>query len=526
MTDMSGPLTAGAKAELEARYRSAVEVIGGFAYSFRIRGDGAVDFEWSTDFPALAEAAEPGHPGLPGFLGRAHPDDASSLEEHLRKLASGENDDRDLRFRAGDSSYVWLRIRARPYTEPGEDGSALVFGIAEDETDRTNARLTLENSASERERELSSLLEISYNLASTLELEPLLGIILTELKTLVDYTGASILKPDGEDLIMLDYRGPMPRDQVMGLRIPAPRSRGYQKLLTDRVPVITSDVLEETAGTTTFQRSVQQFRPFFGYAYSVLLTPLIVKDKLIGVLRLDHRERGHFTERHATLSLAIANQAAVAMETAQLYERTLRLAKLEERQRIARDLHDSVSQSLYGIKLGAQTALELQRKDPAKTADSLKYVRDLADAGLKEMRALLFELRPEAIATEGLISGLNKLTSSIKARYGISVRQELCAEPEVRLDCKEALYRIAQEALHNVVKHAHAANVCLRLDVAEASISLEILDDGRGFSPSEIPPGRMGLVSMAERAFKLGGVLDMETAPGEGTEVHAILPIN
>lgn len=503
---------------LEERYRAAAELLGGFAYGYGLR-DGKV-----TGFRVIGAPECCGPP--PRFPESVHPEDAGALEAHLAVLSAGNADERELRFVDDDCGGCrWLRMRSRPYPDAASPGSVRVFGIAEDESRGVAERRGLALHAEERERELSSLLEITHNMASTLELEPLLGLILTELKKLVDYTGAAILKPDGDDLIMLDYRGPMPRDQAMRLRIPIVRSMSYAKIISERVPVIIPDVLAENVGESNFQRSIQQFRPFFGYAYSVLLAPLIVKDRLIGILRLDHRERGHFIERHATLALAVANQAAVAMENAQLYEQAQQLAKLEERQRIARELHDSVSQSLYGIRLGAQSAIELQRKDAQKTADALLYVRDLADAGLMEMRALIYELRPEAIASEGLVSGLHKMTASIQTRYGISVRLELCEEPDIDVECKDALYRIAQEAVHNVVKHAKAKTVLIRLAVADASVSMEVCDDGKGFSPSQTAPGRLGLVSMVERAYKLGGVVDIETAPGEGTRIRTILPM-
>lgn len=514
-------------ADTAEKYRSAAEIVGGFAYALRFPQSDAALLEWCGENALYRRIGKnPGAGMFPDFLGAVHPDDAKALELHLSRLAEGIADEIELRFRLDDdSSWIWLRLRADPVASDAEDGSSAAFGMAEDETERSAKRHELEINSREHEKELSALLEISHNMASTLELEPLLSLILSELKKIVDYTGASILRPEGDELVMLEYRGPMIRDQAMRLRIPIARSHGYQKILAERVPVIISDVIQDSPGTTPFQRSVQQFRPFFGYAYSVLLTPLIVKDRLIGVLRLDHRERGHFTERHATLALAVANHAAVAVENAQLYERAQRLAKMEERQRIARELHDSVSQSLYGIRLGAQTAIELHERQPEKAAESLIYVRDLAEAGMKEMRALLYELRPEAIASEGLVSGLNKMISSIQARYGLEIRQELCAEPPISAESKDALYRIAQEALHNVVKHAKAKTVLIRLSQGEASITLEILDDGKGFAPEHVAPDRMGLLSISERAFKLGGVLDVETAPGEGTQIRVIIPL-
>jgi signal transduction histidine kinase len=224
------------------------------------------------------------------------------------------------------------------------------------------------------------------------------------------------------------------------------------------------------------------------------------------------------------LTAAVATQAAIAIENARLYEQAQEVAVLEERQRLARELHDSVSQALYGIALGAKTARALLDRDPAMVSDPLEYVLQQAAAGLAEMRALIFELRPDALQTEGLIAALEKQVESMRARHGLQVNALFCSEPKISFPAKEALYRIAQEGMHNTVKHARATVVDVKLDCSADGVTLELSDNGRGFNPNGSFPGHLGLQSMRERAVQLGGSLDVESSPGTGTRIHVRIP--
>lgn len=205
-----------------------------------------------------------------------------------------------------------------------------------------------------------------------------------------------------------------------------------------------------------------------------------------------------------------------------LYEQAQELAALQERQRLARELHDSVSQALYGISLGAHTAREaLESNESDQTLASLEYVITLAEAGLAEMRALIFELRPESLETEGLVVALTKQVAALRARYKLNVEADLGEEPDLSLERKHALYRIAQEALHNIVKHARATTVILQLARQEDEVTLEVRDNGRGFNPAGPFPGHLGLHSMQERIAKVGGTITIESIPEQGTCIHA-----
>ena len=210
-----------------------------------------------------------------------------------------------------------------------------------------------------------------------------------------------------------------------------------------------------------------------------------------------------------------------------LYEQAQELAALQERQRLARELHDSVSQALYGMSLGAHTAREaLESSDPEQALASIDYVLALAEAGLAEMRALIFELRPESLETEGLVAALTRHVAVLRARYKLAVEADLADEPDLSLERKQALYRIAQEALHNIVKHARASTVVLRLARQEREILLEVRDNGKGFDPTGPFPGHLGLRSMRERATKMGGTLTIESAPRQGTCLGVRVPLS
>jgi signal transduction histidine kinase len=257
---------------------------------------------------------------------------------------------------------------------------------------------------------------------------------------------------------------------------------------------------------------------------SFLQVPITVGGEVFGVFGVNHCQLHTFTADEQRVLVALAQRAALAINNARLYEQAEGKAALEERQKLARELHDSVSQALYGIGLGARTARTLLDRDPSALAEPLDYVLGLSEAGLAEMRALIFELRPESLEQEGLCAAFEKHAASLRARYGLSV--DLSGEePDVALATKEAAYRIAQEALHNVTKHARASHVALRLTCDAGHLVLEVQDDGAGFDPSASFPGHLGLQSMRERAERLGGSLDITSTPGQGTRIRATLPL-
>jgi len=341
----------------------------------------------------------------------------------------------------------------------------------------------------------------------------------------VDYTGSSILTVEEEELVFLDSRSPTPEEQLMQLRFPLKNLGLIWETITSGESIVMKDVREETTLTRAFRMAMGELgETTFHYVRACMLVPLSLREQVIGMLVLTSSEAQAFTQHHATLALAIANQAAVAIENARLYAKALELAAVEERQRLARELHDSVSQALYGISLGAHTARLQLDQDPKELANSLDYVLELSEAALIEMRALIFELRPESLETEGLVVALTKQAAALHARQNIVVNTDLCTEPDLALKVKQDLYRVAQEAMHNTVKHAHANKIELRLHQTSGVVIMEVWDNGKGFDTSTSFPGHLGLHSMYERVRSHGGELQIESVPVQGTCILAKVP--
>jgi signal transduction histidine kinase len=228
------------------------------------------------------------------------------------------------------------------------------------------------------------------------------------------------------------------------------------------------------------------------------------------------------------LAAIVSERRHTALELAESQRREGERAALE-RQRIARDLHDSVSQSLFSTTLHVRTAkhaLELERLDTdGPVGEELSEIGQLTRGALAEMRALIFELQPGALAEEGLVAALGKQASALSAREGLAIEVD---GPTGRLpisaEVEEQLYRLGQEALANVVKHARASRATVRIAATDDTVSIEVSDDGRGFDPAAVGPDHFGLRSMRGRVADLGGRLEITSTPGRGTALRVEIP--
>jgi signal transduction histidine kinase len=242
--------------------------------------------------------------------------------------------------------------------------------------------------------------------------------------------------------------------------------------------------------------------------------------------------RREFSPQDVELLAAIGAPIGVAVENARLYEQAQQVAVVEERQRLARELHDSITQSLHSSALLAEAGQRLASAgDLERTRHYLARLGDISQQALKEMRLLVYELRPLALRQVGLVGGLQQRLDAVERRAGVDARLVVIGgdpgerqEVELPADVEEALYRIAQEALNNALKHGQPSSVTVTLRI-EDRVELEVADDGTGFDAVAIPGGAggIGLISMRERADKVGGTLTIHSAPGEGTSVKAII---
>ena len=259
---------------------------------------------------------------------------------------------------------------------------------------------------------------------------------------------------------------------------------------------------------------------------SELTVPITVKGKVIGVLDTQSASRDAFDESDLMVLQSLADQTAVAIENARLYKQAQQLAVIDERNRLARELHDSVTQALYGITLHAEAAYrQLEAGNIELSNEQLVELRNTAQEALREMRLLIFELRPSVVEMQGLVPALRARLEAVEERTGMRVEMNLAESLDLSDQVQDSLYRIAQEALNNSLKHAKANQVILNLIDAESKVTMEIIDDGVGFNPDEeIEGGGLGLDGIIERAELIKGKLIIDSRSGQGTTIRIEVP--
>jgi len=466
-----------------------------------------------------------------------HPTHRHIFADGVRAVKAGET---------LESQAVHLRQDDRPFHVEVRNVGLAYYGqphllnVVRDVSVQVEAYMRLEQRVAERTHELSMLLEFSHSMTRTLEMKPLLRLILNQLRSVVDYTGATILSLVGTEMVLAAHQGPIAEQDARRLHVPV--DSPLARAVLDRLrPVIIADVHSDSALAQAFQVTMGNLMDTtLHYVRSWLGIPLVITDRTVGVLAISHQQPNHFTQRHADLALAFANQAAMAMENARLYEQAQDLAAMQERQRLARDLHDSVSQTLFSASLAAQVLPRLWERQPEEGRQCLSELSRLTRGALAEMRTLLVELRPNVLVETKLGDLLRQLAEAITSRTRVPVQVITEGHATLPPDVQVALYRIAQEALNNVAKHAGASQAVIRLQYftpegnqssltvldnnLPVSVELRVNDDGRGFQQSGISADHLGLGIMRERADAIDATLAIESEIGCGTHVVVIWP--
>jgi signal transduction histidine kinase len=262
------------------------------------------------------------------------------------------------------------------------------------------------------------------------------------------------------------------------------------------------------------RRTMQEFHRGF------LAVPLVVKEAVYGTLVFYTTASRTFSDEDVALALAFADQAALAIENAQLRVRVTEAAVAAERSRLARDLHDAVTQTLFSASLIAEVLPRLWERNPAEGRRRLEELRQLTRGALAEMRTLLIELRPTALIEASLDELLHQLVEAVSLRSRVPITLNITGGCALPAEARVALYRIAQEALNNVAKHAGASCAELELSCGPDGYSLLIGDDGRGFDMTAVTAEHLGLDIMRERAETIGATLAIDSQPGRGTRVR------
>jgi signal transduction histidine kinase len=351
---------------------------------------------------------------------------------------------------------------------------------------------------------------------SHLTVREVLQTIVTSARRLLDARYAALGVPDSNGSFAEFLADGISDEQWRAIG-PVPRQHGLLGvMLRDPNPVRLADV---------------RSHPRFGWwpaAHPILTDflgmPIVDGDEILGSLFLANKQApGGFTAADEELLRLLAGHAAIALVNARLYERSRELSIVEERNRIARELHDAVTQKLFSLRLTADAAAALVPRDPARAAEELDTVRRLAAEATAELRAIVVGLRPADLDGDGLDVALRKQADLLDRVHRPAVTFSGDPVPRLTATREEAVYRIAQEALHNALRHGAAAKVAVTLRTENHSLVLEVADDGRGFDPAE-PSRRLGLASMRERARAAGGRLDVVSTPGAGTRVRLEVP--
>jgi signal transduction histidine kinase len=383
---------------------------------------------------------------------------------------------------------------------------------------------------------LEAMSDAVHAIAGERAVEPVLQRIVAASRVLAGARYAALGIPDGQGNFAQFITAGMSEELIAAMG-PLPRTHGLlgAMLDTDR-PYRTEDIKQDP-----------RFRGWWPNAHplmaSFLGVPIRSREGILGALYLtDKEDAPGFTEEDEGLIRMLAAHAAIAIENARLYERGRELSFVEERNRLARDLHDSVVQKLFGIVLAAQSAATLfdrvVREGPgsARTGamgelDSargqVQKLQELAQDAIQELRSLIFQLRPAAVESDGLAAALEKHVQVLGRVYRQDIDLEVRGEARLRPDIDDEVFRIAQEALHNGLKHAAAGRLGLLLEEGERQLVLTVRDDGVGFEPGATAhrSRRLGLTSMEERAAALGGTLSIDSAPGKGTTIKLEVPL-
>jgi nitrate/nitrite-specific signal transduction histidine kinase len=376
----------------------------------------------------------------------------------------------------------------------------------------------LEQKVADRTRELATLNSIGTVVSQSLDLDEVMRSALSETLavTHMDAGAAYRLEADGETLTMIAHEGDSEEiAAVLGrdARLPAGMVASGATWTSPTITVLAADDLRAGAPDGAAARD--------GLGL-VIRVPLMANRRVVGLMDLATCEARTVPEEERSLLLGIGHQAGLAVDNAKLYEQAEQVAAAAERSRLARDLHDAVTQTLFSASLVAEVLPRLWERNPEEAQRRLDQLRQLTRGALAEMRTLLLELRPTALTDAPLPDLLRQLAEACSGRSQVRVSVEAQGEYNIGPDVQVAFYRIAQEALNNTIKHSGAKQVRIALVGNQSGISLSIRDDGAGFEIGTVSGNHFGLGIMRERAEAVGAELEIHSSVGAGTEVSVI----
>jgi signal transduction histidine kinase len=368
--------------------------------------------------------------------------------------------------------------------------------------------------------ELKAVSDAVLAIGAELSVEQVLQRLVHSARTLAGARYAALGIPDDDGGFSQFLTSGMSQKLIASLG-PLPRTHGMLgAMLETAEPFRTHDIHEDPRFNGWWPRGHPDMHSFLG-------VPIVTPEGVIGAFYLTEKEgESDFTAADQELIQLLAAHAAIAITNARLYEQSRELSILSERNRLALELHDAVSQKLFSLVLNAEAAATLLDRDANEARAQVVKLQELATQALDELRSLIFELRPPDLERDGLCGALRKHVDVLRRLQPAQIELEgdLELAPDLRRD--QDVFRIAQEALQNALRHAHATQIVLRLRAEDGRLVLDVEDDGVGFDPdaAEVRSRRLGLTSMQERAQRLGAQLEVRSAEGSGTRVHLETP--
>jgi signal transduction histidine kinase len=347
--------------------------------------------------------------------------------------------------------------------------------------------------------------------------EPVLRKLVNAARELAGARYAAIGVPDGDGGFAQFIPSGM-SDELIASLGELPRTHGLLgAILESEIPHRTTDI-----------RRDPRFRGWWPDAHpsmsSFLGVPIVARGAVAGAFYLTDKEGADaFSDDDQALIETFAAHAALAIENARLHERSRELSIVEERNRLARELHDAVTQKLFGVVLAAESGSALLERDVDGAATQLRLVRELAGEAMEELRSVIVHLRPPALEAEGLAVALGKHVDVLRRAHRRAIELDVAGGCPTAARVETDVFRIAQEALHNALRHARAARIAVRLRCEPERLELTVADDGVGFDVAAVRSRRLGLTTMAERARAIDGDLAIDSAPGAGTTVRLLV---
>jgi nitrate/nitrite-specific signal transduction histidine kinase len=400
------------------------------------------------------------------------------------------------------------------------------FNLMSEELDESYS--SLEKKVADRTNELATINAIAARVSSSLNLSEIMADALERLMELTGMEhGIAYRVESGEEeaadsrteteqayLRVMAYRGMPPAYADLGEKLPLKHSAAGEAGRRGE-PVIWS--LEELPTDGAVKKRLVALG-----VEQVIAIPLLAKGRLVGSLNLSTSQSRVYPPEQIALLKTIGQQIGVAIENARLYEQAEQAAITAERGRLARELHDAVTQTLFSASLVADVLPRIWKRDPDEGMKNLEELRQLTRGALAEMRTLLLEMRPETLERVNITTLLTQLADAFIGRVRVPVALEIQGDCALAHEVKLAFYRVAQEAMNNIAKHAGAQQVRLKLECQPGWLNLCITDDGLGFDPEAITPEHMGIVIMRERANSIDADLTIASQVGQGTKVELV----